>query len=67
MIKISNMKLIISNDDIYEYPEKFINNEINIEKVCKELEIKSIWELIYSDRDLSNSTDYNLHFNFKKT
>lgn len=59
-------ELIISNDDIYEYPEKFINDEINIEKVCKELEIKSIWELIYSDRDLSNSTDNNLHFNFKK-
>ena len=61
-----NYELIISNDDIYESPEKFINIDVDIETMCEQLNIKSIWELIYSDRDLSNSYDSSLHFSFKK-
>ena len=58
--------IVISNDDIYETPGIFIDKDLNLEKICDELGINSIWELIYSDRNLSNSYDKNLHFNFKK-
>jgi len=61
-----NYELIISNDDIYEKPRKFLSNDLDLGQICKELNIKSIWELIYSDRDLSNSYDNKLHFSFKK-
>ena len=64
--KSINYKIILSNDEIYENPKKFISQDLDLEIICNDLKIKNIWELVYCDRDLTNSYDKNLHFCFKK-
>jgi len=58
---------IISIDDIYEYPEKYLDNEeITFEQICGDLEIDSLWPLIYSDRHLVRSYKEKFYYSYRQ-
>ncbi len=58
---------VISVDDIYEYPEKYLDNEeITFEQICGELKIDSLWPLIYSDRHLVRSYGEKYYYSYRQ-
>ncbi len=59
LLNSNNYELIINHDEIVENPKKFIvTNDLNLERICKNLNIETIWEIFQSARN--HIKNYNL-------
>ncbi len=58
---------IINVDDVLEYPEKYLGDEkITFTDICRELNIDSLWPLIYSDRLLVRSYGEKYYYSYQQ-
>jgi len=58
---------IINIDDIFDNPKKYLGNEkITLEEICKELNIDSVWPMLYSNRLFSRSYKDKFYYSYKQ-
>lgn len=58
---------LISVDDIFENPDKFLKNEnISLKEIYKELNISTIWPLLYSNRLFTKNYKEKYYYSFKQ-
>ena len=58
---------IVNIDDIVENPETYIKGEnITLEEICRDLNIDSIWPILYSNRYLTRSYRDKFYYGYKQ-
>lgn len=60
-------EMIINNDEVMEDPKKYLNGEkISLEKICEDLNIDSIWPIVYTMRNHVKSYKDKYYYGFKQ-
>ncbi|MFA4941297.1 MAG: hypothetical protein WC582_01705 [Patescibacteria group bacterium] len=65
--KSAEYEYVINIDDIFDDPYKYLGDEeISLEEICKELNIDSVWPMIYSNRLFSRSYGEKFYYGYKQ-